>query len=114
MSYFSSNAVCVININKYQNEVYMPYKFKVRGLLLIAISTLSVAQSGGSFNIQKSTIDAGGGQSSGGDFSVTGTIGQIDASEAISAGSFVLNGGFWPNKVIVREDALFKDSFENQ
>lgn len=91
----------------------MQYKFKVGGLLLITISTLSLAQSGGSFNIPKSTIDAGGGLSSGGDFAVTGTIGQVDVSQAISGGGFVLNGGFWPKEAVVRQDALFKDSFEN-
>jgi hypothetical protein len=47
-----------------------------------------------------STIDSGGGTSSGGQYTVSGTIGQPDAS-AMSGGSFTLQGGFWPG-IIVR------------
>ena len=40
------------------------------------------------------TIDGGGGTSTGGVYSVTGTIGQPDAG-AMSGGSYTLTGGFW-------------------
>jgi hypothetical protein len=40
------------------------------------------------------TIDGGGGQSTGGAYSVSGTIGQPDAGR-MSGGSFTLEGGFW-------------------
>ncbi len=43
------------------------------------------------------TIDAGGGTSAGGPFSLTGTIGQHDAGPALSAGGLTLGGGFWSN-----------------
>ena len=43
------------------------------------------------------TIDGGGATfSTGGGFSLGGTIGQPDAGSALSGGSFSLIGGFWP------------------
>jgi len=40
------------------------------------------------------TVDGGGGTSTGGVFSVSGTIGQPDAGKLIG-GNYVLDGGFW-------------------
>src|ERR1043166_1465950 len=42
----------------------------------VVLSSLVLAQSGGTFNIEKSVIAGGGGQSSGGTFDLTATIGQ--------------------------------------
>jgi hypothetical protein len=50
----------------------------------------------GQLAINWSTIDGGGGTSSGGTFSLSGTIGQPDAGAAISGGTFTVLGGFWP------------------
>jgi hypothetical protein len=47
-----------------------------------------------SYSIDWSTIDGGGGTSTGGVYSVSGTIGQPDASP-MSGGNFTLQGGFW-------------------
>jgi len=47
-----------------------------------------------SFSIDWFTIDAGGGTSTGGVYSISGTIGQPDAG-TISGGSYSLTGGFW-------------------
>ena len=47
-----------------------------------------------SFSIDWFTIDGGGGTSSGGNFTLSGTIGQPDAG-TMSGGNFSLNGGFW-------------------
>src|SRR5688572_30141211 len=46
------------------------------------------------FAIDWFTIDGGGGTSTGGVFSVSGTIGQPDAG-SLSGGNFTLQGGFW-------------------
>lgn len=63
-----------------------------------------------SFEINWNTIDGGGGTSTGGDFSLTGTIGQHDASATqFAGGTFVMSPGFWA-KVIL--DSLFRDGFE--
>jgi hypothetical protein len=46
------------------------------------------------FTIDWFTIDGGGGTSTGGFYSVSGTIGQPDAGHT-SGGNFTLDGGFW-------------------
>jgi len=46
------------------------------------------------YSLDWTTIDGGGGTSTGGVYSVTGTIGQPDAG-AMSGGPFTLQGGFW-------------------
>jgi hypothetical protein len=47
-----------------------------------------------SYSIDWSTIDGGGGTSTGGVFTISGTIGQPDAG-TMSGGNFTLQGGFW-------------------
>lgn len=97
----------------------MNYKILSIGVLLVcscAYSVLTLAEPlvGGDFTIIKSTIDSGGGESKGGDFELTGTIGQHDATEGASAGGeFRLAGGFWANSAVpVTNNDIFKDSFE--
>lgn len=80
---------------------------------VLLISAISYAQSGGNYAITKSTIDNGGGISSGGSFVITGALGQVDASAEITGGSYVLTGGFWAQKTIPKPDAMFSDGFEN-
>src|SRR5262245_53701599 len=48
-----------------------------------------------SFSIDWYTVDGGGGTSSGGNYSVTGTIGQPDAGATMSGGNYTVAGGFW-------------------
>ena len=65
-----------------------------RLILIIAVLVLaSVAY--GDYQIVWSTIDGGGGQSAGGQYTVTGTIAQPDAAYSAS-GNYELLGGFWP------------------
>src|SRR6266705_1270314 len=59
--------------------------------LLVMVGTTVVAQS---YSIDWFTIDGGGGTSTGGVYSVSGTIGQPDAGK-MSGGNFTLDGGFW-------------------
>ena len=74
---------------------------KIQILLLlmtavVAVAPVSVlAMSGGDYEISWSTIDGGGRQSSGGPYTLAGTIGQPDAGE-MSGGDYKLSGGFWP------------------
>ncbi len=64
------------------------------GLLLLPTAVI-LAQSGGDYNLEWNTVDGGGYTfSSGGDYSLGGTIGQPDAG-AMSGGDYVLLGGFW-------------------
>jgi hypothetical protein len=59
-------------------------------LLTFAASTASAQ----SYSIDWFTIDGGGGTSTGGVYSVSGTIGQPDAGH-MSGGNFTIDGGFW-------------------
>jgi|SRR5580765_3058877 len=61
-------------------------------LLLVACALNSRAQS---YSIDWSTIDGGGGTSTGGVYSVSGTIGQPDAGGAMTNGQYSVTGGFW-------------------
>ena len=51
--------------------------------------------SGQGFTLDWFTIDGGGGSSTGGVYSVAGTIGQPDASGPLTGGNYSLTGGFW-------------------
>ncbi len=62
---------------------------------MLTSSTPVYAQTGGSYDLSWSTIDGGGGQSSGGPYTLTGTIGQPDAAWS-RGGQYELLGGFWP------------------
>src|SRR5690349_14300332 len=48
-----------------------------------------------SYSADWSTIDGGGGTSTGGVYQVSGTIGQPDAGPTMSGGNYTLDGGFW-------------------
>ena len=69
---------------------------KIRTVLvsLLVVSAYAGAQE---YEISRSTFDGGGAMfSTGGDFELSGTIGQPDAGMMMSAdGVFTLEGGFW-------------------
>ena len=60
-----------------------------------------VLASAAGFEINRFTIGGGGGTSSGGPFSVSGTIGQ-PAAGSLGGGAFSLDGGFWSVPVVVQ------------
>ena len=47
------------------------------------------------YSVDWSTINGGGGTSTGGVYSVSGTIGQPEAGTAMSGGNYSVSGGFW-------------------
>lgn len=61
-------------------------------LLALLVSASSFAQS---YSIDWYKVAGGGGTSTNGQYSVTGTIGQPDASGVMSGGNYSLTGGFW-------------------
>ena len=64
-------------------------------LLLFLLTGVALAQTGGGYDLTWNSIDGGGMMfSSGGGYSLGGTIGQPDAG-AMSGGSYSLAGGFW-------------------
>ena len=72
-----------------------------RGLLLLllivalALATSAAwAQSGDGYDLSWWTVDGGGGRSTGGGYTLEGTVGQPDAA-TWSGGGYTLAGGFW-------------------
>jgi hypothetical protein len=47
------------------------------------------------------TVDGGGGTSQGGDYVLSGTVGQPEGDHLMSGGNFNLVGGFWANEAAV-------------
>jgi hypothetical protein len=63
---------------------------------LFLLSSIVLAQSGGGYDLTWNTVDGGGYTfSTGGGYSLGGTIGQPDAGPPLSGGGYTLNGGFW-------------------
>ena len=60
--------------------------------LVLFLATTASAQS---YSINWYKIAGGGGTSSGGQYTLSGTIGQPDASVAMNGGNYSLTGGFW-------------------
>lgn len=69
-------------------------KTKSRKLLLASLALTTTLSTQGQLAIDWSTVDGGGGSSSGGAYSVSGTIGQPDAGQ-LAGGGYTLSGGFW-------------------
>jgi len=63
-------------------------------VLLLALAT-SAVQGQTNYTLDWFTVDGGGGTSTGGVFSLSGTIGQPDAATTMSGGSFSVDGGDW-------------------
>jgi hypothetical protein len=63
-------------------------------LVFLALISASAALADGGFDIPWWTVDGGGGQSSGGSYSVMGSVGQADTG-TMSGGQYSVNGGFW-------------------
>jgi hypothetical protein len=72
--------------------------------LILAFASLNlIAQN---FALDWFTIAGGGGTSTGGVYSVSGTIGQPDASGAMTGGNYSLTGGFWSLISVVQTAGL--------
>ena|SRR5438093_650841 len=67
--------------------------------LLLGAAASAPAQS---YSIDWFTIDGGGGTSTGGPYTLSGTIGQPDAGN-LSGGNFTLLGGFWSGAFAVQQ-----------
>ena len=66
---------------------------KIIAFLVLTLSLPAMAD----YEIRWHTIDGGGGTSSGGQYIVTGTIAQPDATY-LESGPYELLGGFWPGE----------------
>jgi hypothetical protein len=69
-------------------------------VLIFAVGALATTTVRGQvYSASWSTIDGGGGMSTGGSYALQGTIGQPDAG-VMSGGAFTISGGFWAGIVI--------------
>jgi len=66
----------------------------IKFLLPVALLFVAHVARAQSYSIDWFTVDGGGGTSTGGVYSVSGTIGQPDAGK-MSGGNYTLDGGFW-------------------
>ena len=71
-------------------------------LLSLAAALIAGTARSQSYSIDWFTIDGGGGTSTGGVYSVSGTIGQPDAGGPMIGGNYSLTGGFWALPVAVQ------------
>jgi hypothetical protein len=65
------------------------------GCLLAGLGICGAMNLHAQYSIDWYTIDGGGGTSTGGVYSVSGTIGQPDAGTVMIGGNYSLTGGFW-------------------
>lgn len=77
------------------------HKFGTATLIMVICVVLlpderALAMRGGPYQLTRSTIDGGGGTSSGGAYILSGTIGQPDAAYS-AGGQYEILGGFWPS-----------------
>lgn len=78
--------------------------YRIRGGLVsfVLLSLLGISARAQTFNIDAHTIAGGGGTSTGGVYSVSGTIGQPDAAGPLTNGQYSVTGGFWALPVAVQ------------
>ena len=76
---------------------------RIEILFALALFAGMITSSAQTYSIPWSTIDGGGGTSTGGVYSVSGTIGQPDASTApMTNGQYSVTGGFWALPTVIQ------------
>jgi hypothetical protein len=73
---------------------------KTRLALIIPVGLATASAAEAQFDLSWRTIDCGGGDVADHTFKLSYTIGQPDTA-TMSAGTFVLSGGFWPSEAAV-------------
>lgn len=86
----------------------------VAAALLSAGIAGAAAPDGAALSVDWSTTDSGGGTSAGGNFSVSGSIAQIDPDplQPASGGNLQITGGFWVVATGAAPEQLFRNGFE--
>jgi hypothetical protein len=76
-------------------------KSSILALIVALLAAFLVLAASNNFSIPWWTVDDGGGNSQGGDYAISGTIGQPDVSPLMSGGDYTVVGGFWGGPVEV-------------
>ena len=87
--------------------------FKYKKIYGVIILGLAFSQTFAQYEIKKFTINNGGGKMTGGIYEINSSIGQVDASNNLVGGNYMLNGGFWHKKdTTPQPELIFKNGFE--
>jgi hypothetical protein len=78
----------------------------MKKLLLMLVMMMPFLASAQTYSINWYKVAGGGGTATGGVYSLNGTIGQHDASVAMTGGSYSLTGGFWALISVVQTPGL--------
>jgi hypothetical protein len=70
-------------------------RFTFLAIFTLALAAIDLPARAQSYTIDWYKISGGGGTSTGGTYTVTGTIGQHDAGGPMTGGNYSLTGGFW-------------------
>jgi hypothetical protein len=73
----------------------MPRLVVLVTLVMLLLVSVALAQTGDGFDLSWWTVDGGGGSSSGGIYTLSGTIGLPDAVVVLSGDPYMVVGGFW-------------------
>jgi hypothetical protein len=73
---------------------------------ILVLAAFSLRTSAQNYSIDWYKVAGGGGTSTGGVYSLSGTIGQPDASGAMTGGGYSLTGGFWSIIAVVQSPGL--------
>ena len=91
-------------------RVAWTYKVLVPALCCpFLLTAMADGPRGADFDVSWYTLDGGGGTSTGGDFALSGTIGQPDAG-TMTGGDFELAGGFWPGVTVSQPEPCEGDA----
>ena len=75
-------------------------------LAILLLAAFCLCASAQSYSVDWYKIAGGGGTSTGGTYSISGTIGQHDASTPLTGGQYSLTGGFWALINVVQTPGL--------
>ena len=77
--------------------------FKTRQICFCLLLSTFCVTAWGQLAIDWHTVDGGGGTSTGGGYTVSGTIGQPDAGAPMTNGQYSVTGGFWALPIAVQK-----------
>jgi hypothetical protein len=79
---------------------------RIVGLILMVLALASSSAHAQNYSVDWFKIAGGGGTSTGGTYTVSGTIGQHDAGGPMTGGNYSLTGGFWALISVVQTAGL--------
>ena len=98
----------LLNLRKAGNVLFaLAALLLLTGVVLNQAQDMALAQTGGGYDLTWSTVDGGGATfSTGGDYTLGGTIGQPDAG-LLTGGDYTLGGGFWGGGAAAAEYRIY-------